>query len=341
MGLFEDPAPPRPHRFSKPSRSFFFHPSIYNMSPFLESFISILVAVLLDALLGEPQKWHPLAGFGRMASWFEKHFLCNVHSAIRQKLSGFLALFLLLVTLLTPFYFLQQTGWLNLLLAPLILYFCIAANSLKRHAEAVYQALDKDGLEQARQEVSMIVSRNCEKMQPVEVRRATIESVLENGADAVFAPLFWFMLGGCAGVVGYRLVNTLDAMWGYKNDRYLNFGWAAARLDDVLNFIPARLTALSYALSGRVGQAWHCWRTQSGLLESPNGGVVMTAGAGALNLKLGGPAHYHGQLKQKPFFGGTQSPEDGDIHRANRLLDSSLRLWLLFSGLFGLLSIFF
>ncbi len=316
------------------------NPSVSHMPPFTESFVSILIAVLLDALLGEPQKWHPLAGFGRMVSWVEKHFLCNGHSAIRQKLSGVLALFLLLAMLVSPFYFLQQRDWLNLILAPLILYFCIAANSLKQHAEVVYQALEKDDLEQARKKVSMIVSRDCKTMQPVEVRRATVESVLENGADAVFAPLFWFMVGGSVAVIAYRLVNTLDAMWGYRNSRYLHFGWAAARFDDVLNFIPARLSALTYALLGKTGLAWQCWRTQSRLLDSPNAGVVMTAGAGGLNLQLGGPAHYHGQLKEKPFFGGCNAPENEDIQRANRLLDSSLWFWLLFSGLFSLLALF-
>jgi len=156
--------------------------------------------------------------------------------------------------------------------------------------------------------------------------------VLENGADAVFAPLFWFVVLGPFGALLYRFSNTLDAMWGYKNQRYLYFGWAAARFDDLLNWLPARLTALSYALLGNTTQAIKSWRTQAHLLDSPNAGPVMTAGGGALQLQLGGPACYHGQLKQKPWFGGPQLPENGDIERASALMYRALLLWLVVIG---------
>ena len=179
----------------------------------------------------------------------------------------------------------------------------------------------------ARQKVGYIVSRQTEHMTAIDVRRATIESVLENGADAVFAPLFWFMLLGPFGALLYRLTNTLDAMWGYKNQRYLYFGWAAARLDDTLNWLPARLTASSYALLGNTPQAIQAWRRHAPLLESPNAGPVMTAGAGALNLNLGGPATYHGKLKDKPWFGGAKQPGDQDILRAIRLIYQTLAFW--------------
>ncbi len=175
----------------------------------------------------------------------------------------------------------------------------------------------------------MIVSRQTDNMSIDDVRKATIESVLENGADAVFAPIFWFVIAGPAGTILYRLSNTLDAMWGYKNQRYLHFGWAAARFDDVLNWIPARLTALTYALIGQTQPAFHCWKTQAHLLDSPNAGPVMTSGAGALNLKLGGPAWYHDTLKNKVFFGTQNTPANIDIKRANALINSSLYLWLI------------
>ena len=200
----------------------------------------------------------------------------------------------------------------------MILYLCLGANSLKQHASAVYRALQAQDLPFARTRVGMIVSRETGHMDALTVRRATIESVLENGADAIFAPLFWFVLAGPTGAILYRLSNTLDAMWGYKNDRYRDFGWAAARLDDLLNWVPSRLTALSYALLGQTRTALNCWQRQAGLLESPNAGPVMT---------LGGPARYHGALKDKPFFGGSKKPEDTDIVRATRLLDHTLGLW--------------
>lgn len=291
--------------------------------------ITIVIAVLLDFFLGEPKKYHPLVGFGYIASCLEKKILINRLSALLQKICGFVALVLLLSIFVLPFYYLQQIPWLNTIIAAVILYFCIAAHSLKQHALAVYQALQQQDLELARQKVAMIVSRDCDKMQPVDVRRATIESVLENGADAVFAPLFWFIIAGCPGVVLYRLANTLDAMWGYKNQRYLHFGMPAARLDDILNFVPARLTALTYAVLGNTALAWHSWRTHAKLLDSPNAGVVMTSGAGSLGLQLGGAAYYHGQYKAKAFFGGDKPPENQDIYHANRLLNLSLWLWLL------------
>jgi adenosylcobinamide-phosphate synthase len=156
-----------------------------------------------------------------------------------------------------------------------------------------------------------------------------VESVLENGADAIFSVLFWFLVAGTPGVVVYRLANTLDAMWGYRTARFQDFGWFAARLDDLLNWLPARLTALGYALAGDLHRSFRCWRDQSGGLDSPNAGVVMTAGAGALGLVLGGPGSYAGMVKDKPWFGSGSAPRSGDIYRALDLVHKSLLYWLL------------
>lgn len=294
----------------------------------LSAFI-LIVAVLLDFWLGEPQTWHPLSGFGRLVLAVEQRCLQPNFSAVWQKLSGLSAWMLLVLPFSTWIFFLQQSFWLNLIFSPLILYFCIAPQSLKQHGMAVYEALEQKNLPLSRQKVAMIVSRDTSESDELAVRRATIESLLENGADAVFAPLFWFMLFGAAGAVFYRLSNTLDAMWGYKNQRYLHYGWAAARIDDVLNYVPARLTALSYALLGETRQALACWKNQANDLESPNAGVVMTSGAGALNLQLGGAARYHGKLKEKPWIGGDKLPENSDIARANALVFKTLVLWVL------------
>src|SRR5262249_9166632 len=158
----------------------------------------------------------------------------------------------------------------------------------------------KDGdLVEARHAVSKIVSRECAGLDETQICCAAIESVLENGSDAVFAALFWFIVLGAPGVVLYRIVNTLDAMWGYRNARYEHFGWAAAKLDDLLNWIPARLTALTYALLGNSQNAIWSWQNQGGKWYSPNAGPVMSSGAGALDLQLGGPATYHGKLKER------------------------------------------
>ena len=129
-----------------------------------------------------------------------------------------------------------------------------------QHARAVSRALKKQDIVEAREKIAMIVSRNTSDSDEVAINKATIESVLENGSDAIFAAIFWFIVLGAPGVVLYRLVNTLDAMWGYRTKRFNHFGWAAARMDDVLNWIPARLTALSYAVAGSLGNALLCWQ---------------------------------------------------------------------------------
>jgi adenosylcobinamide-phosphate synthase len=292
--------------------------------------LSLILAVLLDHWLGEPQKYHPLVFFGNLANRIEKKMRNPLQSSLWQRIMGLLALSIMTLPIVLLIYSLQGWPVFDMIIAPVILYFCIAANSLKQHALSIFIALEKRDLTSARNSVGMIVSRQTDKMTEDDVRKAAIESVLENGADAIFAPIFWFIVAGPAGAILYRLSNTLDAMWGYKNQKFLYFGWTTARFDDVLNWIPARLTALSYALLGHTQRALYCWKTQAPLLESPNAGPVMTSGAGALNLRLGGSAWYHGKLKQKVFFGTTHLPDNNDIPRANSLITASLVLWVFF-----------
>lgn len=289
---------------------------------------AIILAVLLDQWLGEPQKHHPLVFFGHCATHIESLLHKSMDSDALLKGRGLLALIVLVFPLTSMVYYLSQWDKLNTLIAPFVLYFCIAVKSLRQHANAVFLALHTHDLGLAKKKLALMVSRQTDKMTADNVRSATIESVLENGADAVFAPLFWFIIAGPAGAILYRLSNTLDAMWGYKNQRYVHFGWAVARFDDLLNFIPARLTAVSYALLGQYSLAIHCWKTQAHLLDSPNAGTVMTAGAGALNLQLGGPAWYHDKRKDKVFFGGHNIPVNTDIHRANKLITQTVFLWI-------------
>ena len=290
--------------------------------------LTIILAVLLDYWLGEPKKYHPLVFFGHLTNTIEKKLLQQKHSHLTQRTAGLIALLLMITPFTALIYMLSQWSMINTIISPIILYFCIAANSLKQHAMNVFQALETENIDLAKKRVAMIVSRQTEKMTADDVRKATIESVLENGADAVFAPIFWFIIAGPAGAILYRLSNTLDAMWGYKNQRYIHFGWAAARFDDALNWIPARLTAFSYALLGQTQLAINCWKNQAHLLDSPNAGPVMTSGAGTLNLKLGGPAWYHGNLKDKVFFGTQNMPQNDDINRANGLITHSIYLWI-------------
>ena len=291
----------------------------------------IALALLLDCMLGEPRRAHPLVGFGWLASALERQL--NVGGL--RRLRGALALSALLLPAALLAGLLSRLPLLGPAIEILLLYLCLGRTSLAQHAGAVAAALRSDDLPLARQRVGMIVSRDSAEMEPAEVSRAAVESVLENGNDAVFGALFWFAVGGAPGVVLYRLANTLDAMWGYKTPRFQRFGWAAARLDDLLNLIPARLTALSFALLGRLGTALRCWRTQAAAWESPNAGPVMAAGAGALGLRLGGGARYHGAWKERPPLGEGAPPTAADIERAVTLVNRTLLLWLAVIALGG------
>ncbi len=292
------------------------------VSPFAVP-ITALLAVLLDRLLGEPRRWHPLVGFG----WLAQRVEASLYAASR--LRGSIAVSLLVGgPALAAFLAHRSLGSWAWLLDAALLYLALGAASLGEHAAAVRRVLDIGDLDAARRSVGRMVSRDTADMDETAVVRATLESVLENGCDAVFGALFWFLVAGAPGVVAYRLANTLDAMWGYKTERYLHFGWAAARLDDLLNWIPARLTALTYLIIGKSAVAWRCWRAQAANWESPNAGPVMAAGAGALTVKLGGPAMYHGCLEPRPPLGEGREPAAADIARAAALVRRGVWLWL-------------
>nr|WP_294863831.1 adenosylcobinamide-phosphate synthase CbiB [uncultured Pseudogulbenkiania sp.] len=293
--------------------------------------VFLLLAVLLDKLFGEPPRWHPLVGFGKLVRWLERRLYPAApaqETEQRMRLRGAIGIALLLIPFTLLAALLAWLPFIGVFYSVVLLYLAIGAKSLTQHAEAVIEALERHDLPLARQRVGMIVSRDTSQLSEQDVARATIESVLENGSDAIFAALFWFLLLGAPGAVLYRLANTLDAMWGYRNERYLHFGWAAARFDDVLNFIPARLTALTYIALGDRRAGWACWRAQAPTWYSPNAGPVMAAGAGALGVALGGAASYHGQLKTRPALGLERAPDCGDIRRAVRLVQRGVWLWV-------------
>jgi adenosylcobinamide-phosphate synthase len=291
-----------------------------------------LAAVLLDAALGEPRYWHPLVGFGRWAQRLERLLnpTSGEHMSLVLRMRGVLAVTLAVGPWVLLIWVMvagagRYIGYVTSIAA---LYFALGNQSLREHALSVHQALSRGDLAQARAKVGFIVSRDTGQMDAQAVATAAVESVLENGNDAVFGALFWFLVAGAPGVLLYRLANTLDAMWGYRTPRYLYFGWAAARLDDVLNFVPARLTALTYALIGHTGSALRCWRQQAGAWESPNAGPVMAAGAGALEVALGGGAYYHGQWEERPSLGTGSPPDAASIPAALRLVRLGVVVWL-------------
>ncbi|WP_178106679.1 adenosylcobinamide-phosphate synthase CbiB [Pseudomonas mangiferae] len=284
-----------------------------------------LAAVLLDAWWGEPRRGHPLVAFGRLAQRIEQRLNGGGQGWRSHGVTGW-CLAVLPPTLLVAG--LSQVPGLGTPLAVLALYAAIGLRSLGEHAEPVMLALCREDLAEARRRVGYLVSRQTAELDDTAVARAATESVLENGSDAVFAALFWFAVAGAPGVVLYRLSNTLDAMWGYRNARFERFGWAAARIDDLLNYVPARLVALTYALLGRTRLALRCWRRQAPLWDSPNAGPVMAAGAGALAVSLGGPAVYHGERHERPHLGEGPAPVPADIHRALTLVRRGVWLWL-------------
>ncbi|TXR53642.1 adenosylcobinamide-phosphate synthase CbiB [Reinekea thalattae] len=300
-------------------------------------FISVIIAFALDKLFAEPKRGHPLVFFGALVERIEAKF--NSKNATRWH--GVLAyavavlpwvlVGIILQLLLKPYLF------LDVLVSGVFLYIAIGWQSLITHAKNIYHPLIEGELTEANAALSLIVSRDTGDLNENEIAKAATESVLENGADAIFAALFWFLILGIPGVILYRCSNTLDAMWGYKTEKYIRFGWCAARVDDLLNYIPARLTALSYALMGNFSGALKCWKEQGRQWKSPNAGPVMAAGAGALNVSLGGAARYHNELQQRMVLGPEETEHTkagaNSINEACRLVNFSLVLWVVILGI--------
>lgn len=288
--------------------------------------IKLSAGVLADRCCGELRRLHPLVGFGHWARALENSVRRH---AGESRGAGVLAWLLAVLPWCALAFAARQ-------LHPLahwpvdiaLLYFALGGRSLTEHAEAIAAPLAAGDLAAARTRASWIVSRDTSALDAAGVARAGTESVLENGNDAVFGALFWFALGGGTAVLLFRLANTLDAMWGYRSPRYLRFGWAAARIDDLLNFIPARLTALTYAVLGRTTRALACWRRQAPAWDGPNAGAVMAAGAGALGVQLGGPAIYEGREHLRPALGEGRTADAASVRAAVALVRHGTLLWL-------------
>lgn len=302
--------------------------------------VCVVLAFLLDYLLGEPKRLHPLVGFGYCATVIESRLNATTpveptKRPVKARLYGACGYLLLVVPVLIVAvcfeYFCKPIEWVYVLGATVTVYLCIGWQSLLRHAEAIYKPLAAGNVDAARQALAMIVSRDTDPLNQNEVAKAATESVLENGADAIFSAVFWFCVLGVPGIVWYRMSNTLDAMWGYKTPRFFNFGWCAARVDDLLNFVPARLCAFSYSILGHCSVALRCWYVQAKQCKSPNAGPVMAAGAGALNLSLGGDASYNGRVQRRPLLGPAPTPytqaDARSIGRACKLVSRCVVLW--------------
>ncbi|MBF0455566.1 MAG: cobalamin biosynthesis protein CobD [Magnetococcales bacterium] len=300
----------------------------------------MVFALIVDRYLGEIGHFHPLVGMGNVAHWLEGKL--NVAYDDKKlytttRIFGIISLVIIVMPVFLLTLWLSRLETEGMMVQLLALYFVLGAKSLSEHGLNVSRAMGEEGVEAARKAVGRMVSRETQSMDEEAIACATIESVLENGCDAVFGALFWFVLLGAPGAVCYRVVNTLDAMWGYRTVRFNAFGWAAARMDDLLNYVPARLTALTYLIVGKsvpAMKAWHGCRVR----KSPNATLVMAVGAGALALSLGGKAVYQGVERQNPMMGGGAAPEISDIPRAVALVDRGIVLWSVVVLMMGVLT---
>jgi adenosylcobinamide-phosphate synthase len=306
------------------------------LSAYAMALLAVL-GVIVDRIVGESRARHPFVGFGTLAKKLE----ARMNTGFRARPAGILAWFVLVAPPVGIAWFLVSVlpFAYACLVHVLLLWFALGAKSLREHIAPIARALSFGDIDHARTLTSRIVSRDTSHADENALSRAAVESALENGNDAIFGAIFWFAVAGGPGALMFRLANTLDAMWGYRTPRYLRFGWAAARFDDVLNFIPARLTAATYALGGDTHMAWHCWRTQARSWDSPNAGPVMAAGAGSLNVLIGGPAIYHGVLESRPTLGAGHAANPRHVVAALRLVERAMLMWLVALLVFAALGV--
>jgi len=297
-------------------------------------------AVVLDRLLNRPERERVLAGFGWLAQRLEHFCYGPVRLAERWRLPlGAVALLALTVPFVLLAWGLAAIPYLGDLFSLALLYLVLTAARLEANVRAVDIALDKADLTEARARAGQLVSRDTATLDAEAISLATIEALLKNYCDAVFGVLFWFSVAGAPAAVGYRLVVVLNARWGYPTLRYRYFGWTTARLERLLNWLPARLTAASYVLVGDRHRGFRCWRTQGLFWRNTNTGVLLAAGAGALRLQLGGAVRYYESLVFRPPLGAGVLPRRPDIARALALAKRALGLWLGTLVLLGLLTL--
>ena len=283
---------------------------------------ALLIGWVLDLIFGDPQRLpHPVVGFGKMISWGEHRLNKGAHRKLKGALFAITLILLIFVaTFLLRYLFSKLPSpfgegmGVRLLFDIIIIYFCLAGTTLIREVRNVFLAVDRS-LEEGRAQVARIVGRDTSALSAQEVRTAALETLAENLSDGVIAPLFWLALLGTPGMLTYKMVNTLDSMIGYRTERYRAFGCWAARIDDVANYIPARLTALLMIISEKVivnseqfatarsGSLFSFVRRYGKNHASPNSGYPEAALAGILNCRFGGPHYYFGELFDKPYIG--------------------------------------
>ena len=266
--------------------------------------LPIVIGWILDLLLGDPAFLpHPVVLMGKVIAFFEK----KLNKGKSKVFKGAVTAFLLVATMVVFFFFLiHYSDKLPIVCAIIIrsifIFFFLAGTTLIREVRAVFKAVDRS-LEEGRKQVARIVGRETGSLSAQEIRTAALETLAENLSDGVIAPLFWLMVGGIPGMAVYKMVNTLDSMIGYRTERYREFGRFAARMDDIANWIPARLTSLLMAIAGGRFGVLKFVRKYARCHASPNSGYPESALAGILDVQFGGPHTYFGEVIDKPFIG--------------------------------------
>jgi len=303
------------------------------------SLYALIGGFLLDLVLGDPHTpYHPACIIGKYISGYEKllrkHLLKdNAGEKLQKRVGIYLVVLVLITATLIPALLLMAAYWMHpyvgLGAEMIMCYAVLAARSLQTESMKVYDALQTDGLEAGRKAVSMIVGRDTQNLDEKGVTKAAVETIAENFSDGVVAPMFYMILGGTVAGYFYKAVNTMDSMVGYKNEKYLYFGRAAAHLDDIVNYIPARISALvmigaSFLMKLDGPNAWKIFIRDRHNHASPNSAQTEAVAAGALDVMLAGDAYYFGQLYHKKTIGDDIRPiEVNDIRVMNRLMYAS------------------
>ncbi|MFS8101217.1 cobalamin biosynthesis protein [Lentzea alba] len=302
--------------------------------------LGLLLGVAADAVFGDPRRFHPVAAFGTAASALEKRVYADSQAAgavYSACLVGGTVAAGVAVERLARRHWLLQT-----VTTGLATWAVLGGRSLAAEGTSMGRELAEGDVEAARSRLPNLCGRDASRLDTFGLARATVESVAENTSDAVVAPLVWGALLGVPGLVGYRAANTLDAMVGHKSPRYLRFGWASARLDDLLNLLPSRLAALltvggAPVVGGSATQALETWRRDASAHPSPNAGQVEAAFAGALEIRLGGRTVYSHGVEERPVLGHGRNPDSGHVTRAvelSRVVGFSAALVSAFVALF-------
>ncbi|MCO6185803.1 adenosylcobinamide-phosphate synthase CbiB [Rhizobium sp. L1K21] len=318
-------------------------------------FTCLFLALMIDRVIGDPHwLWsrlpHPVVAFGKVIDFFDHHLNIKGNTPQKLKLAGAISIVLALTSAFLVGYALGSLFWtlglLGLVLEAIVVSVFLAQKSLADHVRAVADALEDEGLEAGRRAVSMIVGRDPNVLDEAAVSRAAIESLAENFSDGIAAPVFWYVVLGLPGLLAYKMLNTADSMIGHRNDKYLHFGWASARLDDLANWLPARLSILAIAFGalttgkGAMASLLTALRDHR-IHRSPNAGSPEGAMAGALGIRLAGPRIYGGERVDEPFINaeGRDGASPGDIRSGLRVFGGACSILSIAAGVLALITL--